>query len=382
MLKIFAEDLKAIREKKNISLKSISQQTRLNMTTLENLESGDYNFQPQAYIRAFLKQYIACLDLDVDETLFEYDLARSGKYKSSRTDEEIKRQNEEAERVKTVEEVPSGDSEEIILTDENEVISDETEDDSLKKPADGIKVMKINPDGDDLTKGNPKNIRIKNSGNETKPVLNKNSGAAGSGSESLRRSLKNQDRKPSGDNSKPTEKKSFSFSFLGSRVFRNVMLIIFIVLALGGIYSLVNILFFEGGSDNPEIIRQNFDDVVKEQEKKLLGKKTEEEIQDSIRKVQEELAASRDSISLSVTALTESVFYIVTDSSNYSRPDKFTVKPKEVKMFRAAKSFHISAANTKSIKVSLNGNPVKFDKTAVSKVKLTKDIVSGNTNPE
>jgi len=382
MLKIFAQDLKAIREKKNITLKSISQQTRLNMTTLENLESGDYTFQPQAYIRAFLKQYIACLDLDVDETLFEYDLAKSGKYKSSRSEEEIKRQNEEAERLIAEEEALSGDSEEIISIDEEELISDDTSDESVKMPAGGIKVMKINPDGDDLTKGDPKNIRSKNTGNESKSNVSRNSGATGSGSESIRRTVKTQDKKPSSEISKPAEKKTFSFSFLGSRVFRNVMLILFIVLALAGLYSIVNILFLEGGNDNPEIVRQNFDEVVKEQEKKLLGKKTEEEIQDSIRIAQEELAASRDSISLSVTAITESVYFIVTDSSNYSRPDKFSVKPKEVRSFRAAKSFHISAANTKSIKVSLNGNPVKFEKTAVSKVKLTKDGVSGNTSPQ
>jgi len=89
MVKIFAEDLKAIREEKNISLKSISQQTRINLSALENLENGDYSFQPQAYIRAFLKQYIACLDLDVEEVLFDYDLARSGKYKSNRPEKEI-----------------------------------------------------------------------------------------------------------------------------------------------------------------------------------------------------------------------------------------------------------------------------------------------------
>ena len=101
MVKIFAEDLKAIREEKNISLKSISQHTRLNITILENLENGEFTFQPQAYIRAFLKQYIACLDLDVEEVLFDYDLARSGKYKSNRPEkpepEEIEEEIEEEE---------------------------------------------------------------------------------------------------------------------------------------------------------------------------------------------------------------------------------------------------------------------------------------------
>ena len=80
-IKTFAADLKAVREDKNLTLKDISQQTRLNVTILENIENGDFTFQPQAYIRAFLKQYINSLDLDMEETLFDYDLARSGKYK-------------------------------------------------------------------------------------------------------------------------------------------------------------------------------------------------------------------------------------------------------------------------------------------------------------
>lgn len=62
-------------------MKSIAQQTRLNISVLESIENGDFTFQPQTYIRAFIKQYAACLDLDVEEVLFDYDLARSGKYK-------------------------------------------------------------------------------------------------------------------------------------------------------------------------------------------------------------------------------------------------------------------------------------------------------------
>ena len=84
MLKSFAEDLKSVREEKNISLKDISARTRLNVSILENLENGEFSFQPQTYIRAFLKQYIISIGLDPEEILFDYDLARSGKYKSKR----------------------------------------------------------------------------------------------------------------------------------------------------------------------------------------------------------------------------------------------------------------------------------------------------------
>ena len=63
MLKSFAEDLKSVREEKNISLKDISARTRLNVSILENLENGEFSFQPQTYIRAFLKQYIISIGM-------------------------------------------------------------------------------------------------------------------------------------------------------------------------------------------------------------------------------------------------------------------------------------------------------------------------------
>jgi hypothetical protein len=66
-----------------------------------------------------------------------------------------------------------------------------------------------------------------------------------------------------------------------------------------GVYSLINVLFLSNNSQGPEIQRKSFDEVVKENEKKILGKKTPEEIQDSINKAEEEkqklLASKTDS---------------------------------------------------------------------------------------
>ena len=80
MLKKFAEDLKAYRESKKISLLDIAHETRIHISNLEKLESGDFGFLPQPYIRAFLKQYIRSLGLDDKETLYNFDLAKSGRY--------------------------------------------------------------------------------------------------------------------------------------------------------------------------------------------------------------------------------------------------------------------------------------------------------------
>jgi len=363
MVKIFAEDLKAIREEKNISLKSISQQTRINLSALENLENGDYSFQPQAYIRAFLKQYIACLDLDVEEVLFDYDLARSGKYKSNRPEKEIAEE-------KIIEKVSDKSDDKIVLEIDNETDSSKEEKISSGDKLSEVDLNVENTDEDEKTfkraetPSTPKLKRIR-----TEPESN----IGTSGIRKEKPTLKSVEDRSVSQYSRMPQKKSFSFAFLKSRIFRNILMTLFILLILAGIYSLINILFLEGKSDNPEIIRQNFDEVIQEQEKKLLGKKTEEEIQDSIKKANEESSAPGDSITLKVTALSESVFYIVTDSSNYSKPEKISLDPKDVKVFKAAGSFHISTSNTNSLNISVDENPLEFEKTAVSKVKITKD---------
>jgi hypothetical protein len=148
-------------------------------------------------------------------------------------------------------------------------------------------------------------------------------------------------------------------------------MILFAALVLLGVYSLINILFLEGSNDRPEVIRQNFDDVVKEQEQKILGTKTSEEIQDSIRKAEEEAALLQDSITLSITGVNPGVLYLVTDSVNYSKPQKIQYEKNDVMTFKAQKLFFISSEKPESFKASVNDTPLRFDKASFSKVKIT-----------
>lgn len=338
MLKTFADDLKSIREEKNISLRTISQQTRLNIAILENLESGDFTFQPQTYIRAFLKQYINSLGLDMEETLFDYDLARSGKYKAKRPP---------ASYIKN----PPADIEQKQITDDKSKITEKlkeiastpkTEEKKIEKPLSSIE-------------------------NDVKSSeLNYSSGKKPEG----KLKIKPDDEKKSGQ-SLYSNRKNIVASFLNMPVVRNIILIIFIGLVLLGIYSLINILFLEGSKDKPDIIRQNFDEVVKEQERKLLGKRSPEEIQDSIRKAEQEAASFKDSITLKVTALSSGSFSLVTDSLNFSKPDKIEFEKNQTGVFKAKKFFHISSGNTATFKATINDIPLKFDKLSVSKVKIT-----------
>ncbi len=80
MLKRFAHDLKSIREEKKISLIEIANETKLHISIFEKMEKGDFTFQPQTYIRAFLRQYVKYLELDENEVIHDYNLAKSGNY--------------------------------------------------------------------------------------------------------------------------------------------------------------------------------------------------------------------------------------------------------------------------------------------------------------
>ncbi|MEO8666125.1 MAG: helix-turn-helix transcriptional regulator [Ignavibacteria bacterium] len=343
MLKTFAEDLKAVREEKNLSLRTISQQTRLSISILENLENGDYTFQPQAYIRAFLKQYINSLGLDTEDVLFDYDLARSGKYKP-------KRQN-------TISEDAS----------QKEITQEPVEE--KPKITEKIKEMIETPRKVDEEKKEKGTTSKENSSVKTSEVK-KDSGPERNES---KYSIKAPGNFNQGYNSQGLKKNKFSFSFLNSPLVKNIVLIVFILLLLLGVYSLVNILFLEKSGDNPEVIRQNFDDVVKEQEKKILGKRTPEEIQDSIRKAEEELAATKDSITLKITGLREGTIFLVSDSVNYGKPEKIGFGKNEFGEFKAHRSFHISSANTDDFKATINDKPIRFGKTSISKVKIDKN---------
>lgn len=341
-VKTFAEDLKAVREEKNLTLKSISQHTRLNMAILENIENGDFSFQPQAYIRAFLKQYINCLGLDLEETLFDYDLARSGKYKPKivniNTNSGTAADKEESPEVRNSKSKISEKLKGIVDAPKKAAETSRTETDAVNDPEKIPIEKKEQPDISIKPKNDNKTTSDKNY-SFTQPVK---------------------------------EKKNVSLSFLSSPIVRNISLIIFAALVLLGLYSLINILFIEGSNERPEVIRQNFDDVVSEQEQKILGKRTPEEIQDSIKKAEMEMTQAKDSIILKITGLGTGVLYLVTDSVNYNNPQRIRFEKNDELTFKAGKLFFISSEKTGSFKATLNDEPLKFSKTEVSKIKITK----------
>jgi transcriptional regulator with XRE-family HTH domain len=349
MLKKFGEDLIKIRESKKITINDISAKTRVHKSILEKMEGGDFTFFTATHIRAFLKQYAKVVGIDGNELLFNYEMAKSGKYTSMIKDlEDKERERElEAQKVKYVEEPdhPEG----IIIP-------------NTKKSESLDSIFEI-----------PKNDEIKSDRRDeqfkTKPDVNDHLERR-KFSKSKRVKIENG----SGDfDGKYYEESGFRIS---SAFFKNAGIILLIVALLAGVYFLIDVIFLQKHSSKNDIIRQNFDDVVKETERKILGKRSDEEIQDSISKAVLKADSLKkletDSITLNIVGLDKGSLTIVTDTLLEKNRFKENFKEGDNGEWKAKNYFYLSSDNTESFKVLLNGRKLKIDDKKIKRLKISK----------
>ncbi len=69
----FGEELKRVRQEKQMSLMDISFATRINIKFLEAIEAGRFSILPQTYVRAFLREYGESIGVGSEEILRRYD---------------------------------------------------------------------------------------------------------------------------------------------------------------------------------------------------------------------------------------------------------------------------------------------------------------------
>ena len=108
MLKKFTEELKEQREKAGITLQNVAAKTRIDIKFLEALEDGNFNFLPEIYVKAFIKQYAKVVGLDEEETLQSYILAKEGKEEAV---EKVEQENNGGEKEDTDEQKTRSDVE-------------------------------------------------------------------------------------------------------------------------------------------------------------------------------------------------------------------------------------------------------------------------------
>lgn len=70
------QDLKQAREAKQFTLNDVSDATLINVRFLEAIEQGNTDILPQAYVRAFIREYAGFVGLDPVEIMKRYDRER------------------------------------------------------------------------------------------------------------------------------------------------------------------------------------------------------------------------------------------------------------------------------------------------------------------
>jgi len=79
LLKKFSDDLKSRREEVGISLEEIHSKFRIDIKFLKAIEECNFDVLPEIYIKAFIKSYAQAVDLDYNEVLKNFELAKKGK---------------------------------------------------------------------------------------------------------------------------------------------------------------------------------------------------------------------------------------------------------------------------------------------------------------
>lgn len=75
-MKSFFDELKRARDEKHVSLADIADRTLINIKYLEAIEEGNTGILPEAYVRAFIREYASAIGLDPVETMRRFDERR------------------------------------------------------------------------------------------------------------------------------------------------------------------------------------------------------------------------------------------------------------------------------------------------------------------
>lgn len=72
-MNLCSEELKNARISQEISLVDISAATRINVKFLQAIEDGEFSILPQAYVRAFIREYAAQVGINPEESIKKYE---------------------------------------------------------------------------------------------------------------------------------------------------------------------------------------------------------------------------------------------------------------------------------------------------------------------
>jgi|WetSurSiteA1Bulk_404760.scaffolds.fasta_scaffold06179_4 transcriptional regulator with XRE-family HTH domain len=374
MLKKFGADLRKIRENKKITLRDIAGKTRLHISHFDKMENGDFQFFDSTYIRAILRQYAKAIGIDPENILFNYELAKNGKYNSGFLSEYLS----DAKTGLKEKSDDKSDVPDILLSHEQDT----------KTSSKGFSVEKETSETEQIIKTDS----IEPHDVFSVPESGKDNNSEISDMTTFRDGIRPEKRKFSTSKRVKIEgeKGDFNGDYYkrdGIRIpysfLKSAGVVALVILMLAGIYLLIDIVFLQKREVKTDLIRPNFDEIVKENEKKILGKKTDEEIRDSIAretaKIDSVKKSLSDSIAFSVKAYERGFIVVVLDSLIEDNVVRETFKPGDSLIFRAKKSFWVTSKNTGNFKAYLNGTRLEFGDQNIKAVRITKKGIQKRT---
>lgn len=78
-LKKIADELKAAREEKDISLQQIASKTKIDIKFLRAIENANFDILPDLYMKAFIREFAQYIDLDANAIIQKFENAKQGK---------------------------------------------------------------------------------------------------------------------------------------------------------------------------------------------------------------------------------------------------------------------------------------------------------------
>lgn len=312
MLNKFAEDLKSAREKAGITLMDMASETRIHYTIFEKLENGDFNFQPLPYIKAFIKQYAKCVNLNPDQVIKDFDSARTGRYIGKKGVSKTKSFKEEKE--------PSVISEDIKEEKIIEKMGPEPiitpEDRKEEKHSEDIYEL---PEDKQLYSG-PRKIQVEKESFIEPPA----------------------DKKP-----------NFSKSFNDNITYLKYAGIFIVILLIAfGIIYFAKTIFFDS-EENVEFVRQSPQNI----EDDNISKTTIDSLK--LAKEKEESEA-KNKITLKIVAREDGRIIVSTDDKITRETEIVEMKKGQEREWKAKEFFYLRTLNSNAFKVTLNDKNVRF----------------------
>ena len=73
-----SEELKQARENASLTIQQVASKTRIDIKFIENIESGNFSFMPELYIKAFIRDFSKIVGLDENIMMKKFDAAKKG----------------------------------------------------------------------------------------------------------------------------------------------------------------------------------------------------------------------------------------------------------------------------------------------------------------